>query len=151
MKQADKLAVAAAVEVLREFINPNQLKTIVHYTRGEEGAFFIEKLTYLAAVVNTMPKTYETEERGLGPIAHLHYFSGGGDWYITERDVGTPEEPGQHQAFGCANLGHGPELGYISIVELLAVRGFGREVELDLHFAPTPLRDIKKAKDAVTA
>jgi len=69
-------------------------------------------------------------------IAHLHYFTGSGDWYITERDTSTE----QHQAFGLADLGYGGELGYISIAELIA-----NNVELDLHFTPQPLAQLRKA------
>jgi hypothetical protein len=77
-----------------------------------------------------MPKTYEQDGLGQQAIAHLHYFTAGGDWYITERDT----HPDQHQAFGAANLGYGAELGYISLPELLAAGA-----ELDLHFTPRPL------------
>ena len=49
-------------------------------------------------------------------------------------------EAEQHQAFGLADLGMGAELGYISIVELLE-----NGAELDLHFVPRTLEQIKKA------
>ena len=40
-----------------------------------------------------------------------------------------PDHAGQVQAFGIADLGMGPELGYISIPELLA-----NGAELDLYY-----------------
>jgi hypothetical protein len=57
----------------------------------------------------------------------LHYFTHGGDYWITERDMASE----QLQAFGLADIGYGPELGYISIVELLE-----NGAELDLHYSP---------------
>ena len=80
-----------------------------------------------------MPKTYATDGQGDQAIAHLHYFTGGCDWYITETDC----ENAQHQAFGLACI-HEDELGYISIVELLRCRA-----ELDLYFKPTTLAAIR--------
>lgn len=131
-----KQATAATV-VLREFINPQQLEVLGDMCGGEEREYFKAKLVEYAGRVRTMPKTYGQDGLGLDAVAYLHYFTGSCDWYITERDVG----PGQHQAFGVANLGHGPELGYISIVELLAAGA-----ELDIHFTPARLRDIEKAR-----
>ena len=89
--------------------------------------------------IKAMPKTYEQDGLGDQAVAYLHYFSPAVDWYITEKDAETPEEPGQHQAFGLADLGHGAELGYISIVELLE-----NDVELDLYFKPCKLAEIRK-------
>ena len=63
-----------------------------------------------------MHKVYEQGGKGDAAIVHLHYFTSSGDWYITERDTSVA----QHQAFGSADLGYGPELGYISIAELIA-------------------------------
>jgi hypothetical protein len=94
-----------------------------------------------------MPVTYATDGQGDDATVHLHYFTGGCDWYITEKDAGTPDEPGQRQAFGLANLGYGGELGYISIAELIA-----NGAELDLYWRAVPLRTVKaKESHAVTA
>jgi len=87
----------------------------------------------MADIVEHMPKTHETDGQGLNAVAHLHYFTPGADWYITERDM----EADQLQAFGLADLGYGGELGYISIVELLECGA-----ELDLHWTPTKMADI---------
>ena len=61
-----------------------------------------------------LPQLYETE--GTEPadkIIHLHFFSGGCDWYIAEYD-------GDDIFFGYANLGDPAmaEWGYISFQEL---------------------------------
>ena len=92
-----------------------------------------------------MPKTYETESSETREVvAHLHYFVGSCDWWITEKDL----EEKQLQAFGVARLhGHSPELGYINIDELidLSVKsnfGFPVFVELDFNWTPTKLKDI---------
>ena len=72
-------------------------------------------------------------------IVYLHYFKGNMDWYITEKDMIEEE---QNQAFGYADLGLGfGELGYISLIEL-AENG----VELDLHWTPKTLREVKEKK-----
>jgi E3 ubiquitin-protein ligase DOA10 len=121
--------------ILRTFVSNQQLTTIVDgYRRGEESEFFEEKLEEYATRVQSMHKTYEQDGKGDDAIVHLHYFKGGMDWYITERDV----EEYQHQAFGKADLGHGGELGYISIEELKT-----NNVELDLHWTPVRIGDIK--------
>ncbi|MBL0011067.1 MAG: DUF2958 domain-containing protein [Nitrosomonas sp.] len=83
-----------------------------------------------------MPKTYGQDGMGDKAIAYLHYFSGGSDWYITEKDM----EDEQLQAFGLANLGQGGELGYISIQELIDAG-----VEIDLYWTPKTIGQIKGA------
>ena len=123
---------AATLATLRRFIGSTQMAVIQHAMRGEEGAFFVGKMIEYAERIASMPKTYETDGTGDQAIAHLHYFTGGCDWYITEKDC----EDVQHQAFGLACI-HESELGYISIVDLLRCRA-----ELDLHFTPRTLADI---------
>jgi hypothetical protein len=148
MKPAIRLAAIAAITTtLAEFIGRRQLRAVAEGMRGEEGEFFAQKMIELAGIVSGMPKTYEQSGRGDEAIVSLHYFAGGAaNWWITEKDIGTPEEPGQHQAFGLANLFGGPtdqdaELGYISIVELLA-----NNAELDFHFKPRTLGELKSGK-----
>ena len=139
----DPPEVAAALATLQPFIGRAQLAAVRDGLRGEEKQFFIDKMNELAAIVTGMPKTYEQDGKGDDAIVSLHYFTGGGNWWITEKDAETPDEPGQHQAFGLANCFGGPddqdaELGYISIVELLAAGA-----ELDFHFRPRTLRELK--------
>jgi hypothetical protein len=54
-------------------------------------------------------------------------------WLLTEIDADDPD-----RAFGLFDLGLGcPELAYVSLAELAAVRGrLGLPVERDLHFMP---------------
>jgi len=115
---------------LRGFIGTAQLQAIGQLCYSEEKQFMFAKLAEMAGIVTDMPKTYETDGQGQQAIAQLHYFTGGCDWYITERD----QETEQLQAFGLANLGYGGELGYISIVEILE-----SGAELDLYWTPKPI------------
>lgn len=121
--------------LLTQFINPNQLKTMVGLCDGEEAGHFLTKLSEFAELIKNMPKTYEQDGKGDEAIVTLHYFRGGMDWFITEKDM----EAEQIQAFGYCDLGMGfPELGYVSIVELLE-----NNVELDIYFTPKTLREVK--------
>ena len=123
---------------LREFICTYQIEAMASNCRGEEASFFIDKFHEIHKTVTEMPVTYGQDGKGDQAIAYLHYFAGGYDWYITEKDsvVGEP----QCQAFGLVNM-HCTEIGYISIEELIENR-----VELDLHFTPKTLGEIKLEK-----
>lgn len=126
-----------AAQVLRHFIGRSQLRVMLDGCRGEEGAFFLAKLDTLAALVESMPRVYAQDGKGDQAIAHLHYFTGSSDWYITERD--TTDE--QLQAFGLADLfGDGGELGYIWVAELIAAGA-----ELDLHWTPKTLEQCRRS------
>ena len=127
------------LDTFRAFVGTSQRQAIYSAMQGEEGAFFRGKVRGLIELFTTMPKTYEQDGLGENAIAHLHYFTGGCDWYITERDVDDDGE-GQIQAFGSANLGYGAELGYISIKEII-----GCGAELDLYFTPCTLASLPKA------
>ena len=105
------------------------VSTIVGLNRGAwQGLSF-----WLANIVKTMPVAYATDGQGNQAIVHLHYFTAGADWYITERDCETE----QLQAFGKTDLGYGGELGYISLVEILECGA-----ELDLYWQPRKLSEI---------
>jgi hypothetical protein len=137
------------VEKVRGFVPPDQLAYIIELMDGEEGAFFAEKITEIAQIIETMPTTYQTDGQGMKAVAHLHYFGGPCDWYITEKDRGDPAdspEDFQCQAFGRVNLGvgDGPESGYISLPEIFTVKKIS--VELDLHWNPRPLETIRKCR-----
>jgi len=119
---------------LRGFISRSQSLAIAQCMAGEEGEWFEEKMVALAKLIAEMPKVYQQDGKGDAAIVSLHYFTGGCDWYILEKD----SEPEQHQAFGFANIGYGAELGYISIVELVE-----NNVELDLHFTPCTVGELK--------
>lgn len=134
---ATKPDAVTALQTLRGLIGSMQLRVIGDGCRGEEKQYFFDKLVEMAGVVTRMPKTYETDGEGDNAVAYLHYFSSNCDWFITEKDEDSDGE-GQIQAFGLADLGYGGELGYISIAELIALN-----VELDLHFKPSTLAQIK--------
>jgi hypothetical protein len=133
--------------LIKQFIGKAQLAAMGAGIRGEEGQFFKDKFVEIAKVIEGMPKSYETDGQGDKAVAYLHYFKGSGDWYITEKDAGDDEDAkngisGQVQAFGMADLGHGGELGYISIKELIEAN-----VELDLYWTPKTLAVIKGKDD----
>lgn len=138
-KHNTKREAAEAVKTVRGFVGQAQLAAIAEGCYGEERQWFIDRLVALAGEIEAMPQTYQTDGQGDEAVAHLHYFSAGADWYITERDI----EAEQLQAFGLADFGHGPELGYICITELIRCG-----VELDLHWTPRQLSEIKAALEA---
>ncbi len=131
---ATKMDAIEAIKVLQPFMSPQQMAVVSDAMRGEEKQFFFDKVVELADTFETMPKTYDQDGKGDDAVAYLHYFKGSGDWYITEKDM----DGGVEQAFGLADIGYGGELGYISIGELVEAG-----VELDFHFTPRTLREIK--------
>lgn len=73
----------------------------------------------------------------LPPVLKLFTPDGAATWLISEVDPDDPD-----RLFGLCDLGLGhPELGYVSLAEISAVRGrLGLPVERDLHFvADKPL------------
>lgn len=138
LEQANALAY-----VLREFIPREQGHALVEILRsGKEAREEMkEPLERLVATIAAMPKTYEQENAGDAAIVHLHYFTGGCDWWITEKDVDDDGE-GQVQAFGYACLGdpQNAELGYISIKELCEER----TMNVDLYWNPKTLADVRR-------
>lgn len=75
-------------------------------------------------------------QRGHDPVPVVKWFTpdANATWIITELD---PDEP--DIAYGLCDLGLGfPELGYVSLAEVLEVRGrLGLPVERDLYFRTT--------------
>ena len=71
------------------------------------------------------------EEIDPRPVVKFFTPDGGATWLLTELDPSEPD-----RAFGLCDLGLGcPELGYVSLAELAAVRGrLGLPIERDLHF-----------------
>lgn len=131
-------SILRTIEAVRPFIPRLQLMTMADGLRTEERAFFREKFRELESTIAAIPVTYEQSELGDAALVHLHYFAGGADWWITEKDV----EGGTQQAFGLVDLGHGPELGYISIDELVTLRS----MNIDLHWKPCTLAALKEGK-----
>jgi hypothetical protein len=134
----------AALKKLTGFIGAGQLATVKQCLRGEEGQWFMEKMEELAAIVESMPVTYGQDGKGDDAICYLHYFGGSYDGYITEKDMTEPETPeeAQWQAHGYvhwAQNGAHLSMGYICLPEL-----FKSRIELDFHFTPTTVREIKR-------
>ncbi|MCX5832000.1 MAG: hypothetical protein NT140_08955 [Deltaproteobacteria bacterium] len=129
--------------MLENFIGKSQMAAILSYCKGEEGEFYRAMLEKLENQIATMPKTYETDGQGEAAFATLHYFYGGSDWWIVEKDEGSPDDTlqGQQlQAFGFACLNgdkENAELGYINIEELIS-----NGVELDLYYTPQTIGAI---------
>lgn len=104
---------------------------------------FDDIINELGETITNMPSTGETDGQGKDAIAYLHYFKGGSDWYITEKD----SEKKQLQAFGYVVLNGDyqfAEFGYISIEELKQMG-----VELDFHWKPKSIREILNEKEPV--
>lgn len=132
-----------AVKLVAPFLSKMQLSAMVDACWGEEKGFFLQKFIDLASLIDNMPKTYEQDGKGDQATAYLHYFTGGSDWYITEKDM----EGGILQAYGYAILSGDDEcaeVGYISIEELTQ---YG--AELDLHFTPCRLAEIKAKRAGI--
>lgn len=126
-----------ALKAIKHFVSSEQIKVMRKLMDGEEGPWFQAKALEMAGVILGMPKTYETASDP-DPVVHLHYFNGGSDWYIYERDM--YEEQHQAYCYACLNGWYdSAECGMVSIEEL---RENG--VELDLHWKPRPLSEVKE-------
>ena len=130
---------AKALKILQPWLSNGQCATLRALCREttEEHEHFRAKCVEYAERVQAMPQTYGTEGEGDKAMVYLHYFVGACDWHITEKDS-DPDNEGQIQAFGLANLGFGGELGYINVVELVK-----HNAELDLYWTPKPLSQVK--------
>lgn len=118
--------------------------------RSEDRQFFINRVGEMVERINQMPVTYEQDGKGDEAMVFLHYFTGSSDWWIMERDIDQKPLESQPQAFGLAQLNGGsPELGYIPLDGLLA--SLGVVVELDLHFTPKTLGEVRRELELVTA
>lgn len=130
-------------EILNDFMCPMQKGLVLQFMKGEEKQYFIEKMAELAKTIEEMPKMGEQDG-----IVYLHYFKGGADWFIMEKDMGDVDDvkngvPPQSQAFGLADLfNDGGELGYISIDELKR-----NNVELDFHWTPKTLEQVRAERN----
>lgn len=129
------------------FMPASQRFAFLETLDGEEAEFFIDNLWELAKTIRGIPVTYNTEEvETADKVLHLHYFKGGVDAWIVERDVGdTPGQNGegpQLQAFGKITVMGGgwrdAEWGYISIADLIE-----NGVELDFYWEPKTVKEMK--------
>ena len=84
-----------------------------------------------------LPKLYEQDDKGLNAIAYIKFFTPYSNWiwYATEFDV--------EDTFFWFVDGFEKELGYFSLSELKSVKGpLGLEIERDLYFEPTKLKNL---------
>ncbi|WP_424196736.1 hypothetical protein ACMYR3_16875 (plasmid) [Ampullimonas aquatilis] len=135
--QSLQAAAEKALVTLRPFIGFGQLSALDALCRGVEGIFYLERLINIATLIENMPVTFE-QRHDETDVAYLHYFSANSDWYILEKDI----DGGVSQAYGYAIIDGDTrfaEFGYISISDLVS-----RCVELDLHFTPISLINLKK-------
>lgn len=92
-----------------------------------------EQVKHIYRVLETMPKTYTTDEWAYKPVG-VKLFGGSATIYVTECDksAGTVvdgETQGHIQCFGYADLGYGGEWGYLNFDEYIEAG-----LEMDLHF-----------------
>ena len=57
----EKFMIDTASEDLKQFIGRAQLSTMRQLAKGEEKTFFITRMVELAALIHSMPKTYEQD------------------------------------------------------------------------------------------
>ena len=102
------------------------------------------KPLFTAQDLNTIPRLYAQDGKGMNATVFAHIFGAVGDWWITEID-GEGET-----AFGYTKLTSFPdgEWGYISIQELqdIANQFFENKdirylLERDEHWTPKPMND----------
>lgn len=142
------MAARSVPDGLRRWMSNSQRLATEEGLRGEEKGFFQEKMQELESIIEQMPSTYQTQDfpDDQKPVGLRYFGPNGAQWFIIEKDRGDPETDGpngprQMQAFGLADLGMDyPELGYINIEEITK----SPQVELDYHFTPTNLLEIKK-------
>ena len=94
------------------------------------------------------PALYAQEAKGDDAIVHVKLFDpcGSWTWYLTEFSPVAPDGV-PNLGFGLVD-GHEAELGYINVAELAEVRGrMGIGLEIDMHFQPCPLREVRAALD----
>jgi len=143
-----KIQIRSVPEGLYGWMSTSQRLATEEGLRGEEKGFFQEKMQELESIIEQMPSTYQTQDLPdeQKPVGLRYFGPNGAQWFIIEKDRGDPETDGlngprQTQAFGLADLGMDyPELGYINIEEITK----NPQVELDYHFTPTNLLEIKK-------
>ena len=83
-----------ALATLRTLTAPAQCAVILAAARGEEAEHFLAIIDRIHAAWQAMPKTYETDAQGRAALAQLHYFTGGCEWWIVEKDA-DPDHAGQ--------------------------------------------------------
>ena len=128
-----------------------QLQQPIEVRRRERGHDFYPPARQLGAI----PPLYGTDGApNKDKVVHLHYFTGGNDWWVVEYDRA------ENLAFGYVCLGDPDmaEWGYISLAELEELYIEGRSerqpdgrvmfrapvvVERDLSWSPRPFGEVQ--------
>jgi hypothetical protein len=95
------------------------------------------------AIASKLPRIGATEKLGGGAKVAFKLFNptGAGSWFITEANLDTGE------AFGVADLGYGPEVGYMDLNEMRSFKGrMGLPLERDEHFGDYTVDDVMKGR-----
>ena len=129
------------------FMGRTQRQALLESLRGEEAEGIADLVINVAARIEGTPVTYNTEDvKSEDKVLHLHYYKGGIDAWIVERDVGD-ESSGdgkgvQRQAYGKITVFNdgfnGAEWGYVSIEDLIK-----NGVSLDLYWTPRTCKEMK--------
>ena len=115
------------------FLGENQSSALKQVISGEDGELIAHKIDDLFNLIGNMPSTYGQDGLGEQSIAYLHYFGGGMDAYITEKDSGKK----QIQVFGLVYFGNNSQLGYMPLAELTD------GMELELFWTPKTINEIQ--------
>ena len=89
-------------------------------------------------LIKSIPSLYEQDGKGSNALAYIKLFTPDANftWYITEYDSN------EKLCFGLID-GIERELGYFSLNEIEQIKGpMGLEVERDVSFQPTKLKDL---------
>ena len=126
---------------LEKIVPKNMLLSIKEtkesWERGDSDDVF-EHYENLIEGYREIPNLYFQDEKGKNAVVYLHYFYGGGDWYITELDKETNE------AYGYAILNgdtQNSEFGYMNLNELT-----NSYINLDLYWSFKTLNEIFEKK-----
>lgn len=113
--------------ILLKIIPQSQAQALVGNTE------IYSTLIRLAEEVMETPALYSQDGLGNDAIVHIHYFSGGSDWFITEMNLD------EALFFGYVVLNGdlvNSEFGYTSIDEITST-----DIELDFHFTKMTVKE----------
>jgi hypothetical protein len=127
---------------LVDFMPRSERLSLLQTLRDSEERYGIAQVVLDAKKrIDECPVTY-AQDGAEDPMVHLHYFRGGVDAWITEKDVDWPAQGDYDQSFGFVNLMGtrkvDAEMGYTSIKEMIE-----SGVELDLYFTPKRWSEVK--------
>ena len=136
-----KLKMTDIPEEVRRFMPMMQIRAIIG---SDEHWDTIERLR---GIIDQMPLPYGTDSTPADDkIVWLHYFYGGSDWYIVEKD----SEPEQYQAYGYAKINDDEEMAEWGYIDIEALKKTNK-VELDFYWKPRPFGKISSDNDDAEA